>query len=273
MSLVTPPAPPTPGALPTLLEYIPSPTPDPPELGQSLRLRFDGSRRANTRAFCQKIRIKYGVDQSCTDPYALTCKTGTILPSVIPDADWNSSSPQAGLYLFKPKTPGGEVTNDCVFEIAGIEVSTVVGPATVTVTETSADHDASHCTEPNHDACFLDRVATFELPKFPADFGEVTFELNRSNVPPRGSVVLIWEGDKTGIYTLLQADAEVDAAKSSSYATDSRCRWTYTATGMIEDTTPTRSWPRARTRPSPASTTASCWSETPSSSSMSWVRR
>jgi hypothetical protein len=221
----------------TLLDFIPSLAPDPPQMSDSLRLRFSVDKRPGSPVFCKKIRIAYGVDEACTDAGALTCKTDKITPTADPDKDWNCLCPQGGLYLFMPKTPGGELTRNYVFEIDDIEVSSVLGAATVTVTETATDHDAAHCTNADHSACYQDRVATYPVPKFPADFGEVSFKADRSFLAPGGSVTLTWEGDKSGIYTLTQNDEPVDPSKIvASYGSGPRGEWMYTSPALDDDT-------------------------------------
>ena len=150
--------------------------------------------------------------------------------------EWDDLDPHdPGVFAFLPKGKD-EVTKSYTFDIFEIDVSTIVGTATVTVTEHSTDHDAAHCPNDDHDECYENRIVSFDVPKFPAGFGGVDFKADRTAVPPGGDVTLSWQVEKVASYQLLEDDDPIDPAKIARTTIGDVTTWSYTAQGLDDDT-------------------------------------
>jgi hypothetical protein len=204
-------------------------------MGKALTLTFSATKRPNTRVYCAGVRFKFEVDKSGTKTEALTCNEGGIGQKTTPDNIWDFLSASGGAFRFAPRGSSDEVKEGCTFELRDIVVSSVLGSATVTVTEHSADHDKAQCHEADHSACYQDRVATFTVPKFPQNFNfdEGEFKTDKTIVEPGGSVTVWWRGDTEGLYQLYVNDAPVDdKAIQMTNQSAGTARWSYSTLGL-----------------------------------------
>ena len=149
------------------------------------------------QVFVTSVQFQLAVGQPpCKDPTVLTCGGGDIQVEKDPDKDWTQPHDKTyGTFTFSRPTGVDPKAGDhgYTFELLAIPVSPVVGTTIVTVTETSSPNGANDC---------IDRTATFEVPKFPGDFGSVAFEPDKPSVPPGGQTILRWQGDPATKYTL-----------------------------------------------------------------------
>jgi hypothetical protein len=220
----------------TLLDFVPRLSPDPPEMGKALTLTFSATKRPDTSVYCDAVTFAFAVDETCKQTGALTCTADGMGYKVDPDGLWDSLSASDGTFAFTAHG-SDEVQDSCTFSLRDIVVSTVLGTATVTVTEHSTDHDKAECTAADHSDCYEDRVATFKVPKFPQSFGSVEFDTDRTIVEPNGSVVLTWKGDTNGTYKLYVDDVQVDGGRILESDEDAgTAKWSYTATKLNDDT-------------------------------------
>lgn len=218
-----------------LLKFALVPIPDPPQAGKQLTLRFVANKpRQTSQVFCDSITFRFDVDASpCTRPSCLATDSGqqTVTP-----LEWDSLDPHdPGAFTFVP-SGGDEVTKSYTFDIFEIDVSTIVGTATVTVTEHSTDHDAAHCPNDDHDACYQNRTVSFDVPKFPAGFGGVDFTPDKTAVPPGGDVTLSWQVEKVASYQLLEGDDPIDPGKMTHTTIGDVTTWSYKAEGLEDNT-------------------------------------
>ena len=186
------------------------------------------------QAFCDQIEFRFDVDGSpCTRPSYLATDSGeqTVTP-----LEWDSLDPHdAGVFTFLPKGKD-EVTKSYTFDIFAIEVSTLVGTATVKVTEHSTDHDDAHCPNDDHDQCYQNRSVSFDVPKFPAGFTEADFKPDKTEVAPGGDVTVQWNVETVARYQLLRGNDPIDPAQFSRTTIDDVTTWSYVAHGITDNT-------------------------------------
>jgi hypothetical protein len=223
----------------TLLDYALSPDPDPPQAGKRLALSFEASKRDEKRqVFCDRLRFHFDVDDSpCRRATYLTCTSGGVEQAATPAGDWDPLDSPPGTFRFVPSQGRGhELTKGYTFELFDIAVSSLLGTATVTVTEHSTDHDQGHCPNHDHAECYQNRVATFDVPKFPKGFGQVVFQTDKTTVAQGGEAQLSWQGDTSALYELLANDQPIAPKAIKKNTVGDVTTWSYRATALTDDT-------------------------------------
>lgn len=199
----------------TLLDWALATTPNPPQASwpreqgdspRTLTLTFTANvplelQKKQQVVYCDKVTFTLDVGASGSDDAALLTSIATgIEPRADSSGAWalvQQTDPQSSQAIVLTRTfdrNGSDkkiVQQGYTFTIANIQVNSAVGTAEVTVTEHSADPVGLEAAAPAPGDYEL-RSTTFSVPKFPPDFGPVSFD---ASLQPDGKVKLTWQGD------------------------------------------------------------------------------